>query len=202
LTTRIDFPDAASARSFREALLGADTVDAEVVTIAAEAAGGTVQELGNVAPGGQPEVIDAALFNFENGMEALGESGLDISEVLTVTTPAAGAQSGGAASGGTGSGGASGGAGATPQEQFAVLVATRTPERVRPLSEVREIAEQGATQQQQTQAQQAWLDGLREDIPVENLLAAQAAAGAQSGGALSGGSVPLLTPTPLSGGAN
>lgn len=213
LTTRVNFPDADSARSFREALLGADTVDTEALSIAAEAAGGNVQELGNVAPGSQAEVIDAALFNFQNGMEALGESGLDISEVLSVTPPAAGAQSGGAASGGVasggaGSGGASGGAGAAPQRQFVVLFATRTPERVRPLSEVRTVAEQGATQQQQTQAQQAWLGGLREEIPVENLLAAQAAAAgalggeAQSGGTLSGGSVPLLTPTPLSGGAN
>ena len=210
LTTRVNFPDAASARDFRRALTGAQSVDAEAVRLVAEASDGTVQNLGNVTPATQPEVIDTALFNFGRGPEAamtpLGD-GLDISRVLTVTTPAADTSaSGGAASGGAPSGGAgSVGAGAAPQQQFVVLVAARTPERVRPLREVRTQVEQGVLEQQRTRVQQDWLAGLRRDIPVENLLAAQTApAGAQSGGAGGGGSVPTLTPTPApeSGGAN
>lgn len=216
LVTRVNLPDADAARSFREALTGAETVDAEAVGIAAEAAGGTIEGLGNVTQGSQPEVIDAALFNFESGMTRLGDSGFDISSVLTVTTPA-GAESGGAASGGT----ASGGAASPAREQLVVLVAARTPERVLPLPEVRAQAEQAALAQAQNTAQQRWLDGLRERIPVENLLASaqtptDPSGGTASGGTASGGAagdsvasddaVPTLTPTPAptpeSGGAN
>lgn len=212
LTTRVTFPDAESGRNFRTALLGTDTVDAEVISVAADAAGGTVRDLGNVLPGAQAEAIDTALFNFEDGMEAVGESGFDVSRVLTLTPPAPDAPSGGSLSGGGSSGGgggaASSGSGAPPPEQFVVLVAARTPERVRPLAEVRPQVERAATQQQRTQVQQAWLEGLRKDIPVENLLAAEIAAaarqdsarsgGAQSGGAQSGetdgDAGPVLTP--------
>ena len=218
LATRVNLPDADAARSFRDALTGAEAVDTEAVSIAAEAAGGTVEELGNVTQGSQPEAIDAALFNFESGMTGLSDSGFDISNVLTVTTPA-GAESGGAASGGT----ASGGAASPAREQLVVLVAARTPERVRPLPEVRAQAEQAALAQAQNTAQQEWLDGLRESIPVENLLAsaqtptdssggtasggaASSAAGSAAGGAAGENAVPTLTPTPAptpeSGGAN
>ena len=230
LTTRVDFPNAASARDFRQALTTADTISAESINIAAEAAGGAAEDLGTVAPGGQPEEIDTVLFNFEQGMTALGQSGFDISRVLTVPVPVAtesgGSASGGAASGGTVSGGtasggtASGGAAPATQEKFVVLVAARTPERVRPLEEVRAQVRQAALRQRRNDRQQEWLDGLREQFPVENLLAsAAAAAGEQSGGTVSGGAAsggtesggavsttpnnttqsggPILTPTPV-----
>lgn len=210
LTTRVNFGDRASAAAFRETLTGTQTLAANTVTDAAAEAGGTVQELGEVAPGSQPEVLGAALFNFETGMTPLGDSGFDVSQVLTVSTPAPGTASGGATSGGAASGGAasggaqSGGAAAPAQEQFVVLVAARTPERVRPLSEARAQAEQAVLDTRRTEVQQTWLDGLREDIPVENLLAAStaeersaaeqtaaataaAAARAETGGASSGG---------------
>ena len=146
LTTRVNFADAASARDFRQALTTADAISTDSIGIAAEAAGGSVQDLGNVAPGAQPEQLDSVLFNFQQGMTALGQSGFDISQVLTLEVPASSA-SGGAASGGAvsdgaaSSGEASGGATAgatigaavTATEQFVVLVAARTPERVRPL---------------------------------------------------------------------
>ncbi len=204
LTTRVNFPDVASARDFRRTLTGAGVVDTRAINLVAEASDGTVQDVGEVAPGAQPEVIDAALFNFgaapAGGMVALADSGLDISSVLTVEAPAAGAQSGGALSGGVLSGGAvsggaasggAGGASAGAPQQFVVLIAARTPPRVPPLSEVRAQVEQAATQQQQNEARTTWLEGLRESIPVENLLAAELAAdaqnGAQSGGSQSGG---------------
>ena len=49
-----------------------------------------------------------------------------------------------------------------------MLVAARTPPRVPPLSEVRAQVEQAASQQQQNEARTTWLEGLREEIPVEN----------------------------------
>ena len=231
LTTRVNFSDAASARAFRQALTTADAISAESISIAAKAAGGTVQDLGAVAPGSQPEAVNTVLFNFQNGMTALGKSGFDISSVLTLTVPAeaasGGGASGGIASGGAGSGSAaSGGAAPATREQFVVLVAARTPERFRPLSEVRTQVEQAALQQRQNEMQQNWLSGLRKKIPVENLLASAVAStgtqsggtqsgGTQSGGAASGGvpggvtanGGPILTPTPVppapqSGGAN
>ena len=199
LTTRVNFTDAASARAFRQALTTADTISTDSIGIAAKAAGGTVKDLGSVSPGAQPGAIDTALFNFKEGMTALGQSGFDISKVLTLEVPSnsasGGTASGGAASGGTVSGGtvsggtASGGATAAPKkEQFVVLVAARTPERVRPLTEVRAQVEQAALQQRQNEAQQTWLDGLRKKFPVENLLAsAQTPTVTQSGGVESGG---------------
>ena len=105
LTTRVNFADAASARDFRQALTTADAISTDSIGIAAEAAGGSVQDLGNVAPGAQPEQLDSVLFNFQQGMTALGQSGFDISQVLTLEVPASSA-SGGAASGGAVSGGA------------------------------------------------------------------------------------------------
>lgn len=239
LATRVNFPDRDAATSFTQALDDAATVGDAAIKEAADAAGGTVETLGSVTQGSQPEVIDAALFNFTDGMTALGESGYDVSEVLSVSTPpdpasggaaSGGAVSGGAVSGGAASGGsASGGANAAPSEQFVVLVAARSPSRVRPLNEVRALAEQAALVERQTTAQQTWLDGLREKITVEDLLAqtgaeapseaeqtaaatgaaaaAAAASGAASGGAtnssaLSGGAVLPVAPPEPSGGAN
>ena len=216
LTTRVNFAEAAAASDFRQALTTADAISTDSTGIAAKAAGGTVQNLGNVLPGAQPKQLDSVLFNFKQEMTALGQSGFDISEVLTLEVPLSSA-SGGAVSGGTASGGAA--AGTTvpaTQKQFVVLVAARTPERVRPFDEVRAQVEQAALQQQRNQAQQTWLDGLRKKFPVENLLAsaqtptatqdATQSGGVQSGGTQSGGAavgnVPSIVPSAAaSGGA-
>lgn len=233
VTTRVNFADRESASNFRGALLSSETLSDEAIALAAEAAGGTVADLGTVTPGTLDAAIDEALFNFDDGMTALGESELEISEVLRVTVPAAAPMTGGAMTGGAMTGGAAadgavsdstvtdspltggamtGGAGVAPQdeEQFVVLIAARTPPRVRPLNEVRAVVEHAVTQEQQAEAQQEWLDEQRSAFPVENLLAAETAAaaaaaatnsvqtgGAMTGGAPSGGSVPLLVPTPL-----
>ena len=217
LTTRVNFTDAASAQDFRQSLTTADAISTDSIGIAAKAAGGSVQDLGNVSPGAQPEQLSSVLFNFQQGMTALGKSGFDISKVLTLEVPASsasggtvsgGAASGGAASGNAASGGATTGTTVPATKQFVVLVAARTPERVRPFDEVRAQVEQAALQQQQNQAQQTWLDGLRKKFPVENLLAAaQTPTDTQSGGTQSGGAavgnVPSAVPNPAaaSGGA-
>ena len=57
-----------------------------------------------------------------------------------------------------------------------VLVATRTPERVRSFEEVRAQVEGAVLQSKRSELQSAWLDGLRERITVENLLAQASAA--------------------------
>jgi parvulin-like peptidyl-prolyl isomerase len=216
VTTRVNFAERESARNFREALLGSDTLSDEAIALAADAAGGTVADLGTVTPGTLGAAIDEALFNFDEGMTELGDGELEISEVLSVNVPAeapmtggamtggamtGGAMTGGAMTGGAMTGGAmTGGAGAAPpeREQFVVLIAARTPPRLRPLSEVRAVVEQAVTQEQQAEAQREWLDEQRSAFPVENLLAAQAAEAAPApltGGALTGGSAPLA-PTP------
>jgi len=176
VVTRVNFDDRASARNFREALLGSEATSSEAIATAAEAAGGAVQEVGAVNPGEQPEAIDSALFNFQgNTMRPLQGGRLEISDVLTVTTPPP------AATGGA----QTGGAGGAPQEQFVVLVATRIQERVRPLAEVRPLVRQAVLAERRSEAQRAWLGGLREEIEVENLLASQqqGAGNAQTGGA-------------------
>lgn len=60
------------------------------------------------------------------------------------------------------------------EDIYVVLVAERTPERVRSFDEVRAQVEDTVLQTKRSELQTAWLDGLREDIPVENLLQAEA----------------------------
>lgn len=56
-------------------------------------------------------------------------------------------------------------------ERYVVLVATRSPEQVRSLDEVRSQVEQAVRQQKRREARRAWLDELRERYEVENLVA-------------------------------
>jgi parvulin-like peptidyl-prolyl isomerase len=55
-------------------------------------------------------------------------------------------------------------------ETYVVLVATRSPERVRPLDEVRADVAATVLAQERQELQRAWLTELREEIVVENLL--------------------------------
>lgn len=61
---------------------------------------------------------------------------------------------------------------AVAEERYVVLIAQRTPERIRPLDEVRAEVERAVLAAERTELRNAWLDDLRERIPVENLLAA------------------------------
>ncbi len=56
-------------------------------------------------------------------------------------------------------------------EEYVLLVATRTPERLQSLEEVQEQVEELALDEKRNELQQSWLDELREKITVENLLA-------------------------------
>ena len=204
VATRVNFADEASAQNFRQALLDNENVDRDAINVAADAAGGEVVNLGPVAPGETQEVVDQALFNFESGdFTALNAaSEVEVSGVLTLAQPAD-AQTGGAETGGeTGGstdGAATGGAetgaagGADAAQTYVVLVATRVPERVRPLEEVRTQAREAVLANNREELRQAWLSGLREEITVENLLVP--AQGEATGGGEEGAS-------PAAGGEN
>ncbi len=201
--TRFNFSDEASAESFREALVSNEATGAEVIRIAAEAAGGSAEELGVVLPGTQPEALEAALFDFEGEsmVPLAGEDGLEVSGVLRTEQPAAdltggamtgGTSTGGALTGGDMTGGAMTGGAAGPTEvQYVVLVATRVPARARPLDEVRPQVEQAVLNEQRNALQSAWLDERREATPVENLLVSAQGVpeNLQTGGAMTGGAM-------------
>ncbi len=55
-------------------------------------------------------------------------------------------------------------------EEYVLLVATRTPERLQSLEEVQEDVEERVLNEKRNELRQAWLDELREKITVENLL--------------------------------
>lgn len=176
--TRVDFDSQEQAASFR-----ATVVNGEEVEAAASEEDGTVTDLGSVSEGELEEALDRALFGTD-AFESLSGDDREVSDVL-VLQPAEGAEGrdagmepGQADADGeaTGEDGAADAeeppdAGELAQESFVVLVAARTPERVRPLAEVRPEVEQAVLQSERSEMEQAWLDGLREEIEVENLLA-------------------------------
>ncbi len=205
VVTRTDFASETAASDFRNALLaGGDLQDA------ANAAGGTVQDLGTVRQGALQPELDSVLFETD-AFTPLPNSVEAVSDVLVLNEPAepdpvgaetGGSDTGGAETGGTETGGTetssadasvttdetidaetadaeaateaeTGGATeTTTQDVYVVLVAERTPARVRPLSEVRAQVESAVLQTKRAELQETWLTGLREEIGVENLLAA------------------------------
>ena len=195
VVTRTDFTAETAASDFRNALLaGGDLQDA------ANAAGGTVQDLGTVRQGALQPELDGVLFNTD-AFTPLPDSVEAVSDILVLSEPAepdpvgaetGGSDTGGAETGGTETSGAdasvttdetaaaeatteaeTGGAAETAtQDVYVVLTAERTPARVRPLSEVRAQVESAVLQTKRAELQETWLTGLREEIGVENLLAA------------------------------
>lgn len=203
VATRFSFEDQASALEFREAVLAGDDLNAEALTLAADAAGGEVQDLGAVSPGELPAELDTVLFETD-AFESIPGMERQISDVLVVSEPIAAEEDTNEtvedetgdviASDEDASESADESADvvdadeevadtdadeadvetvAEPAmaERFVVLIATRVPERVRPLSEVLETVETAVRNQKRQELRDAWLEGLREEIPVENLLA-------------------------------
>ena len=225
VVTRVDFSSEAAASSFRDALLNGTAVQD-----AADAASGTVQDLGTVRRGALQPELDSALFDTE-AFTALPNSPEAVSDVLVLSEPVepdpsgagtGGAETGGADTGGSTTGGVeTGGAGtggadtgkvvdetggaatggdgaatvqAATRDIYVVLVAERTPERVRPLSEVRAQVEDAVLQTKRAELQDTWLTGLREKIGVENLLAAASPADSfTTAPAETGGAIPADT---------
>lgn len=191
--TRVDFDSQASAEEFRSRLLdGSSAVEA-----AAEEAGGTVSDVGVVGQGELGEALDRALFSTD-AFEPLPDSEREVSDVLVLqgepqpesaeedvagepedvagedVAPEDDAAEDLAAEDDAAAGAdevAEGEETSRTQETFVVLVAERTPEQVRPLAEVRAQVEAAVLQAERARLEQEWLNGLREEIEVVNLLA-------------------------------
>lgn len=191
--TQVTFDALDPAEAFRSALLAGAEVAA-----AAEEFGGSLEELGTVFAGDLDDALDTALFGTD-AFDSLPDSERSVSDVLVIEEPAPAAEvdaetddtpaEGGdgeadpateddaAAEDGEGTSealndaatGADDAAAATV-ERFVVLVAIRTPERVRPFDEVRAQVEQSVLNQKRSEVQAEWLASLREEIEVENLL--------------------------------
>ncbi len=216
VATQVTFDDQAAATAFRQSLVteGLSEQDGSVsrgvtggaaessLQSAAEAAGGAVQDLGVVTPGGLEPELETALF--EGTLTPVPNSVREVSDVLTLTQEVAatgGAETGGATGGVTG--GETGGV-PTTRDVYTVLVATRTPERVQPLAEVRTQVEEAVLQEKRQELRDTWLSELRDEVTVTNLLAEVSAGtgGAVTGGAVTGGAATGGEVTaPVTGGA-
>ena len=155
---RVVLPDVDSAEAFRRDLL--DGVD---IDEAAEAHDAEYVSLGRVRRGEVEPAVDAALFTTD-AFTTLPDGVLEVSDVLVLAE----------------------GPSALPEaledagdeteelevaESIVVLVAERTPERVRPLSEVRAQVEAQVLAEERAALREAWLADLRERIEVEEFLA-------------------------------
>lgn len=158
---RAQFGDAESAEAFRSALL-----DGTEVQVAADEVDAEVTVLGRVERGQLEPSLDAALFETDAFVE-LPDGTLEMSDVLVLADEVEALpeslEDGGEESPETE---------APPADRIVVLVAERTPERVRPLSEVRPQAEATVLAQQRAAQRDAWLAELRERIEVEQFAAA------------------------------
>ncbi len=156
--SRIDFDDVAAAEGFRAALLDGEGVDEAV-----EAFDGTLTSLGTVRPGQLEPDLDTALF----ATEAFDElaSGAEVSDVLVLLTqPEALPEA-------LEDEGEDPDAEIEQEQEVVVLVADRTPERVRPLAEVRSQVENAILSERRAEVRGDWLAELREAIPVVNHMA-------------------------------
>jgi parvulin-like peptidyl-prolyl isomerase len=155
---RVTFDEVEEAEAFREDLLGgADVAEA------AEAHGGEVLSLGRVERGGVEPQIEAALFTTD-AFQALPDGVLEVSDVLVLADELQALPEELEDAGEEGE--------VEAESSVVVLVAERTPERVRPLSEVRAQVEAAVLAEQRANLREAWLADLRERIEVEEVLAA------------------------------
>lgn len=178
--TRVEFSDQEAAQEFRAALLNGEDAEA-----AAEASGGEVSNVGKVREGQLEEALDRALFATD-AFEELPGGEREVSDVLVVRSAVE--QPEGEEQQSEGEEEAEGGVeeaeAQQPQleETFVVLLAKRTPERMRSLEEVRPQVEQAVLAAEKSELEQQWLSSLREEIEVQNLLGeSEAADGGEAG---------------------
>lgn len=245
VATRVNFDSQDAAVLFRTAILGGTAVDE-----AAEAAGGTVQDLGTVGPGDLVTGLDTALFKTD-AFEDLPSSDDGVSDVLVLTEPVAEDDTGDDAADTTtattdeaeatdtsedaaasdttdeaadadgetaadasteaasdtsedeatdaadeAAAGADDGEAATPatKDVYVVLIAERTPERVRSFDEVRSQVEAAVLATKRQQLRTDWLAQAKENITVENLLAEVTAPATDDGAADAAGDAGDTTP--------
>lgn len=151
--SRVDFADVASAEAFRSALLAGEAVDDAVA-----ANGGELASLGTVRPGQLALDLDTALFATE-AFDALPAGG-EVSDVLVLVVQPESLPEALEVEEDVPE--------AEPEEAVVVLIADRTPERVRPLSEVRAQVEATLLAERRAEARERWLAELRDDIAVVN----------------------------------
>ncbi len=167
--TRIDFQQKAQADAFRKALLAGQALDA-----AAKADSGTVKDLGTVQPGDLSAELDTALFRTD-AFTALPSSKQEMSDVLVLTQPAPTTANGSSTATGSTTSNTGGDAGTSAQpktiDTYVVLVAVRTPERTRTFAEVQDQVRAAVLANQQQQLRTDWLDKVRKQVKVDNLLA-------------------------------
>ena len=186
VATRVTFDTETAARDFRTALLEAEAVDDALIQEAAQASGGTAEDLGTVRPGDLPTEYDTLLF-LGNGFEPLEGTEREVSDIIVVTEEVAAepapeesqTEEVAVEEATAETDEAEGDIAATGEEAevttqtgdaYVVLVATRTPERIRPLEEVRAQVENAVEQNLRQQQREAWLSELRAEIPVVNML--------------------------------
>lgn len=151
--SRVDFADVASAEAFRSALLAGEAVDDAVA-----ANGGELTSLGTVRPGQLALDLDTALFATE-AFDALPAGG-EVSDVLVLVVQPESLPEALEVEEDVPE--------AEPEEAVVVLIADRTPERVRPLGEVRAQVEATLLAERRSEARERWLAELRDDIAVVN----------------------------------
>jgi parvulin-like peptidyl-prolyl isomerase len=151
-----------AAAAFRSGLLAEGDIAA-----VAERVGAEVVDLGLVVPGNLGGLRDVTLFGTD-AFEDVPGTVWAVSDVLVLTEPATSelpanlevATEADEA--------------AAVEERYVLLVADRRPERVRPLAEVRDQVASIVLDQERAALRSAWIDGLRERIPVEDRIGASA----------------------------
>lgn len=207
---RFDFATAEEATAFRDAVLEG----AEPLATATEA-GATIDEVGTVRQGDLESALDTALFATDAFSDVPGDD-REVSDVLVIETPVEADASEPAAVEGDAADAATpettdaattdatddaSASDAAPSETatneeaatestFVVLLAERTPQRVRSLDEVRADAEAAVLSQQRLDLQRAWLADLRESIEVDNLIEPPLDESAPEDGAADEGAAP------------
>ena len=174
IVSEFDFDDLTSAQAFRNAVIDGAEFDE-----AASEHGGTITEHGRVLPNALPDELDAAVFDTD-AFEALPDGENDVSDIIVVVTQQA-AEEPTAAEADEADAAADADEGAADAEAedaepeasqpveaetFVVLIADRTPERVRPLDDVRAQIETAVRNQNRQALSSEWLTGLRDQIEV------------------------------------
>lgn len=185
VVTRLQFDAQAEAIAFRRALLDGDDVAAS-----AEAQGGSVDELGLVKPGMLRPELDTALFNTE-AFYPLPGGLLSVSDVLVLEelvdevvdadvdtdvasadatdadADAADVDADNAAADAAGDSDADAEPAATTRDVYVVLVADRTPSRVRPLDDVRAQVKAAVLAEKRQAERTEWLAEQRAGVDIK-----------------------------------
>lgn len=164
VVTRADFSSEAQAAAFRDALLAGEGVEE-----AAEAQDGALTNLGLLKPGALDVELDTALFG-TNAFEPLPDSDLDVSDLIVLQVAEEAVEGEEEPEGDSDSDAEAteeeGEADLLTRELFVVLVAERTPELVRPLTDVRAQVEAAVIAEKRQAERLEWLTDRREEADV------------------------------------